>query len=77
MGAPQNENPSATAGGEPPNSPNPNAHPPIDGNTQGVLGLQNMTLSGTASNGEGSVVSSAKNNVKLEGGTLMLLRVNQ
>ncbi len=78
MGPPQSENPSAAAGEEPSTrAANPNSHPAINGNTQGILGLQNLTLSGAAVRGQGSVVSSEKNNVKLEGGTLMLLRVSQ
>jgi len=53
------------------------AHEPITGNTQGVLGIPNTTLSNATSAAQGSVVTSEKNNVKLESGTLMLLRVNQ
>jgi hypothetical protein len=48
---------------------------PITGNTQGVLGIPNLKLS-TADTAQGSVLSSEKNNVKLESGTMMLLRVN-
>jgi hypothetical protein len=51
------------------------AHPPITGNTQGVLGISDLTLSSTAAPAQGSVLTSGKNNVKLESGTLMLLRV--
>ena len=53
------------------------AHEPITGNTQGVLGIPNTTLSNATSAAQGSVVTSEKNNVKLESGTMMLLRVNQ
>jgi hypothetical protein len=54
------------------------SRPPITAQTQGVVGISNLTLTSTASNpAEGSVVSSDKNNVKLESGTMMLLRVNQ
>jgi hypothetical protein len=78
MGAPQTENPSAAAGEEPgTNAGSSTARQPITGKTQGVLGMQNMSLSSASTNAQGSVVSSEKNNVKLEGGTLMLLRVNQ
>jgi len=43
-----------------------------------VVGISNLTLSPAASpSAQGSVMSSEKNNVKLESGTLMLLRVNQ
>jgi len=51
---------------------------PVTAQTEGVVGLSNLTLSPAASPSvQGSVVSSEKNNVKLESGTLMLLRVNQ
>jgi hypothetical protein len=49
-------------------------HEPITGNTQGVLGISDLTLS-SANPAQGSVITSGKNNVKLESGTLMLLRV--
>lgn len=76
--APQSSNPSASSGEEPgTNATNSTAHPPITGNTKGVLGMQNMSLSTAASPAQGSLVTSEKSNVKLEGGTLMLLRVNQ
>lgn len=80
MNQPQTSNPGAAASDEPANSnpnPNANAHRQISGNTQGVLGIQNVTLSNAASGAQGSVLTSEKNNVKLEGGTLMLLRVNK
>lgn len=78
----------ASAGSQPPASPTGNSgeeatagapagksHPPITGETKGVLGIENLNLADT--NGvQGSVLSSEKNNVKLEGGTLLLLRVN-
>jgi hypothetical protein len=53
-----------------------NTRPPITGNTQGVVGISNLELSAAGSTAQGSIISSEKNNVKLEGGTLMLLRVN-
>jgi len=57
---------------------NNKSRPPITAQTQGVVGISNLTLTPTASNpSEGSLVSSDKNNVKLESGTLMLLRVSQ
>jgi hypothetical protein len=68
--APPNASPSA----EPTQDTTGNgAHQPITGKTQGVLGIPNMTLSTGAT--QGSVVTSEKNNVKLESGTMMLLRV--
>jgi hypothetical protein len=54
-----------------------NARPAITGNTQGVVGISNLNLSTATDTTQGSIVSSEKNNVKLESGTLMLLRVNQ
>jgi hypothetical protein len=40
--------------------------------------MADVKLEANAQNGvQGSVVSSEKNNVKLESGTIMLLRVNQ
>jgi hypothetical protein len=54
------------------------ARPPITAQTQGVVGISNLKLTTTAPTAnQGSLVSSEKNNVKLESGTLMLLRVNQ
>jgi len=54
-----------------------NSRPPINGSTQGVIGMPELKLEANAENAAlGSVVSSAKSNVKLESGTLMLLRVN-
>jgi len=68
----------------PSNMPNPgmgqsggNARPPITASTQGVIGMSDVKLAANAENAQGSVVSSEKNNVKLESGTIMLLRVNQ
>jgi hypothetical protein len=51
------------------------ARPQITGNTQGVLGISNLKLSSEDAQ-HASVLSSEKNNVKLENGTLLLLRVN-
>ena len=52
-----------------------NTRPTITGETQGVLGISNLKLSTSGDTQTGSVVSSEKGNVKLDGGTLMLLRV--
>jgi hypothetical protein len=76
MGAPPTENPAASAGEEPANIA-ATTHPPITGQTQGVLGIQDLTLSSAPAGTQGSLLTSDKHNVKLEGGTLMLLRVNQ
>ena len=66
----------STSGGESP-SDTQSAHQPITGNTQGVVGISNLKLEAGANPSQGSLVSSEKNNVKLESGTLMLLRVTQ
>jgi len=58
--------------------PQTSAHPPITGNTQGVIGMPDLKLdNSTQAANQGSVVSSEKNNVKIEKGTMLLLRVNQ
>jgi hypothetical protein len=54
------------------------ARPPITANTQGVIGMSDVKLENAAQNSpQGSVLSSEKNNVKIEKGTMMLLKVNQ
>lgn len=52
------------------------ARPAITGQTQGVVGNANWKLSAATNSNQGSLVSSEKENVKLESGTFMLLRVN-
>jgi hypothetical protein len=54
-----------------------NGRPPVTASTQGVVGISNLNLAAPSGTNQGSVVSSDKNNVKLESGTVMLLRVNQ
>jgi len=91
-GASSNSGRAPRMGGTPPPAPNAStgsntptddssaasAHEPITGKTEGVVGLRDLKLATTASAAsQGSVVSSEKNNVKLESGTFMLLRVNQ
>jgi hypothetical protein len=79
-GSPSSPNQSAaTAGNVPSDSRTTgSSRPQITGDTKGVIGIPNYTLSdATANTAQGSVVSSEKNNVKLESGTMMLLRVNQ
>jgi hypothetical protein len=49
--------------------------PEINANSHGVIGIPNMTLSPQASPTEGSVISSSRGNVKLDSGTLLVLRV--
>jgi hypothetical protein len=70
--------PSASTGSNPPadEQTGSSAHEPITGKTEGVVGFKDLKLE-TAASTQGSVVSSGKNNVKLESGTFMLLRVNQ
>ncbi|MGA8431835.1 MAG: hypothetical protein WB729_18570 [Candidatus Sulfotelmatobacter sp.] len=58
-------------------STNANARPQITAKTEGIIGISNMKLAPAANAAQGSLVSSDKNNVKLESGTMMLLRVNQ
>jgi hypothetical protein len=72
--------PNASTGGNAPTdaSTAANVREPISGKTEGVVGLPDLKLATTAAAAsQGSVVSSEKNNVKLESGTFMLLRVNQ
>jgi hypothetical protein len=69
QGSDDNEPPSGSQGG---------ARPPITGNTQGVIGISNLNLESASQNKQqGSVLTSEKNNVKIEKGTLLLLRVSQ
>ncbi|HEY6938315.1 MAG TPA: hypothetical protein VI424_14245 [Terriglobales bacterium] len=49
--------------------------PALNANSHGVLGIPNLTLSPQASPSEGSVVSSSRGNVKLDSGTMLVLRV--
>lgn len=53
------------------------AMPPITADTQGVIGLSNVKLEASQNSAQGSVLSSEKNNVKIEKGTMMLLKVHQ
>ena len=77
-GSMPSEAPSSTSQVPAASDPNtPNNTPQITGKTQGVIGISNLNLSSSSQNGQGSVLTSEKNNVKLESGTLMLLRVNQ
>jgi len=59
------------------NNSNGNARPQITAKTEGIIGISNMKLAPAPNAAQGSLVSSDKNNVKLESGTMMLLRVNQ
>jgi len=58
-------------------NPPSGSRPPINGDTKGVIGITDLSLSAASDPAQGSMMSSEKNNVKLEGGTFMLLRVSQ
>ena len=60
-----------------PNDAQTRGQQPITGNTQGVVGIPNLKLSTEPNPTQGSLLSSEKNNVKLDSGTVLLLRVNQ
>lgn len=49
--------------------------PPITANSHGVIGIPNLTLNPQPSPTEGSILTSSRGNVKLDSGTLMVLRV--
>ncbi len=73
----QSTNGAAPAGEWPTNNPSEtNQRQPITGKTQGVVGFSNLNLTAAASTKDGSVISSTKSNVRLESGTLLLLRVS-
>lgn len=79
QGAPTSEAPS---GGTPQTSgtsqtSSSNVPPAITGHTEGMVGFSHMKLETPSTATEPSVISSEKSNVKLENGTLMLLRINQ
>lgn len=66
-----------TGGDQPGNISENDSRRSVTMNTQGIVGISNYSLSTSGDADRGSVVSSEKSNVKLESGTLMLLRVNQ
>jgi len=77
-GAPPTASPSPRSTGGTTAGSDTQVRPPITGNTQGVIGMPDVKLEANAQNGgQGSIVSSEKSNVKLESGTIMLLRVSQ
>lgn len=69
--------PSATGGDTAETAGANGGQPPITAQTQGVIGISNLTLSPPSNGAQGSVMTSEKNNVKLESGTMLLLKVNQ
>lgn len=75
-GAPPTGTPNLPAAGSEP-AGSSGTHQAITANTQGVIGITDMKLSTAGEETQGSVVSSEKKNVKLDDGTLMLLKVNQ
>ena len=50
--------------------------PQITGETKGVVGIPDLSLAAAPDPTQGSVMTSEKNNVKLEDGTFLLLRVS-
>lgn len=76
MGGAPPAQPSPSAGGTPPPDQNaPPSRPAINGHTEGVIGISNLTLAPAQNANQGSVMTSEKHNVKLESGTMLLLKV--
>ena len=81
-GSSPSSSPSASAptGGSTPSDSQTSAgaRAPITSQTEGVIGISDLKLMPSAANSsQGSLMSSDKNNVKVESGTMLLLRVNQ
>jgi hypothetical protein len=80
MNSPQAPNtappPAASAGTAAPDTGSEVRRPVINTETQGVIGISNVTLSPAPGGAQGSVMTSEKSNVKLESGTILLLKVN-
>ena len=75
-GSPPPSTPSAGGMAPPPADENtPPSRPVINAQTQGVVGISNVTLASAESPNQGSRMTSEKNNVKLESGTMLLLKV--
>ncbi len=75
-GSPPPSTPSAGGMAPPPSDQNEvPSHPVINAQTQGVIGISNVTLSSEQNSNQGSLMTSEKNNVKLESGTMLLLKV--
>lgn len=80
MGGTSTPPPNQTQSASAPPSDTPTANsgrPPINAQTQGVIGISNLNLAPATNAAQGSLVTSEKNNVKLESGTMLLLKVNQ
>jgi hypothetical protein len=76
-GSSQQPNPTAGSAENPGAPQETNQRPPITANTQGVIGISNVSLAPAPDGTQGSLLSSEKNNVKLESGTMLLLQVGQ
>ncbi len=75
-----NAPPPATSdmGANPPNSSGQQQQRPhITAKTEGVVGIPNLKLQSQGNNAQGSLLTSDKKNVKLDSGTMMLLKVDQ
>jgi Bacterial conjugation TrbI-like protein len=81
MSSPQSSNtappPAASAGTAAPDTGSDVPHPVINTQTQGVIGISNVTLSPAPGGARGSVMTSERSNVKLESGTILLLKVTE
>jgi len=75
-GQPPASQPSSTEGTGPGARPDSSPRGPITAKTQGVVGYSNLKLSAPADPAQGSLVSSEKGNVKIDGGSMLLLRVD-
>lgn len=76
-GTPPPATPSSEGTAPPPEQSSAPSHPAINAQTQGVIGISNVTLSPAQNGNQGSVMTSEKSNVKLESGTMLLLKVKQ
>ena len=81
MSSPQASNtatrPAASTGIPAPDTSSNGPHPAINAQAQGVIGIANVTLSPASGGAQGSVMTSEKGNIKLESGTMLLLKVNR
>ncbi|HLK34526.1 MAG TPA: hypothetical protein VKT29_15630, partial [Terriglobales bacterium] len=74
--APGRQGQTGDMGGGPANAPTGRSNvPALNANSRGAIGMPNVTLSPEASPTQGSMISSSRGNVKLDGGTLLVLRV--
>ena len=73
----ENQTPAPAAGASATADQSAGAGQPITAKTQGIVGISNLKLVTAADSTQASTVSSEKDNVKLQSGTFMLLRVTQ